>query len=283
MSELNDKELFEQAIADAPVEIVAEAPAQEPVAEATDGVVRDEKGRFAPKEPEQPAVEQVQAKPETAKQDEANVPSWRLREVNEAREAAERRAQEASDRATAYERQLAQLQQQQQKPQEIPNVFENPEGWQSFVLNQTRQTAASQRYEFSEMLARQAFGDERVTDAEKWASVNVGPAEKARIANSKHPYAELIRLMDERKVLSEIGTDPNAYVQKKLDEALNNSEFLAKAAERIRSQANGTQPGQKPTNLVQLPPSINRATAAASPHDETGDLSDRSLYAYATR
>lgn len=277
MAELNDKDLYDSATSDAPVE-QAETPVTE---QAETGPARDEQGRFAPKVEAQPEQVTTPAEPApAAKPEEAHVPSWRLREVNDAREAAERRAQEAIDRAQAYERQLQQFQQQAPKP-EAPDMFADPQAWQTFVLQQQHQTAHSQRYEFSEMLARQAFGDERVTEAEKWAAQNVGPAERARIANSRHPYAELIKIQDERKVLSEIGTDPNAYVQKKLDEALNNPEFLAKAAERIRT--GGQQTPGRPNTIVQLPPSINRATAAGSPHDEAGDFSDGSLYAHATR
>jgi hypothetical protein len=177
-----------------------------------------------------------------------------------------------------------QLQQQQPKPQEPPDVFTDPQGWQAFVQQQTQQAISSQRYEFSEMLARQAYGDKRVAEAEKWAEANIGPAERARVAASRHPYAEVIRMQDERNVLTEIGTDPTAYVQKKLDEALNDPAFLARAIEKARAQAAGqASPQTKPNTVVQLPPSLNRAPGAASPHEDLGDMSDRSLYAAATR
>src|SRR3990167_4768187 len=96
---MDDKEMFSSAMSDEPkqetlLEPIVEAAPEETQAERD----RDEKGRFLPKtEVEQPVkVEQpiVEAKPETQDDQAGQVPSWRLREVREAREAAERRATE---------------------------------------------------------------------------------------------------------------------------------------------------------------------------------------------
>src|SRR5687768_10943504 len=100
--DIDDKELFESAIADDPETEPAEQPEQ------VEGQPRDEQGRFAPKaetEPEQPTPE-VQA--EQPAREEANVPSWRLREV---REEADRRIAEAEAR---MQRQFEMLQRQNQ-------------------------------------------------------------------------------------------------------------------------------------------------------------------------
>ena len=79
---------------------------------------RDEKGRFVAKEPEQPAQaeqpapvetpkEEIKAEPEKPKDDaEAQVPSWRLRELREARDAEAARLQEATQRNWQLETQL---------------------------------------------------------------------------------------------------------------------------------------------------------------------------------
>lgn len=120
MSELNDKELFESAISDQPeVKSEPETAKEEPKG---DGQHRNEKGQFASKEakpepvaetqPEQPKAE----KPEADK--EAHVPSWRLREVNEAREAAERRAMQVENDLAELRRQM-----QSQAPKEEPVDF----------------------------------------------------------------------------------------------------------------------------------------------------------------
>src|SRR6478735_1201827 len=93
--DIEDKELFESSITD---QVETPAAVDEPVAQVAettnDGRVRDEQGRFAPKAAEQATPEQQTIEPAApqASQSEAHVPSWRLREVNDAREAAERRA-----------------------------------------------------------------------------------------------------------------------------------------------------------------------------------------------
>src|SRR6476620_10831276 len=84
---VSDQELFDQASAD-------EAPAEEAVVEVPapveqQGQQRDEHGRFAGKteEPETPITEP--AKSETVDDNAPQVPSWRVREINEEKRAAQ--------------------------------------------------------------------------------------------------------------------------------------------------------------------------------------------------
>lgn len=289
MSELNDKELFEAAISDAPVETV-ETPAEPEVTVESGGPVRDEKGRFAPKEQEEP-VAQVQEQPVAAKPDEAHVPSWRLREVNEAKEAAERRAQEAADRAAQFERQMSALQQQMaslQKPQEPVDPWSDLPGFVNTGVREQidpiRGEITSTREYYSRKDAIREHGEEKVNAAYQalGKGLSSGDPEAAmtyqRAMQSIDPYADIMKWHTRVSLHSEIGGDINAYRQRVMDEALKDPAFLAKAVEAVRGQ----QTGSKPTT-VQLPPSINRATSAASPHDESADVSDRGLYNFATR
>jgi hypothetical protein len=75
------------------------------------------------------------------------------------------------------------------------------------------------------------------------------------------------------QTLKEVGSDPNAYVQKKLEEALNDPQFLAKALEKARGAASA-QPTQ-----VKLPPSLNKAASART--DGDNDTSDQGMYRHA--
>lgn len=289
MSELSDKELFESAISDTPIE--TEAPAEQPVAEAvSDGPARDDKGRFAPKEaPEAPAIE---AKPVEAKlENEAHVPSWRLREVNEAREAAERRSQEAHDRAVRIEQELAALRQAQQKLQEPVDPWSDLPGYlqqsQSTLDQRIAQIEQRANLRASKAEAIAIHGRDAVAEMEKAieAAMRSGHPEmqalSVQMQRSDDPVGAAMQWYQRDKLLKETGGDLNAYRTKALDEALKDPAFLAKALEAAKAQASG-QPG-KLNSIVQLPPSINRATSAGSPHEEGGDLTDRSLYQYATR
>lgn len=291
MSELNDKELFENAIADTPAETPTEAVETPQIVDepANDGRERDEKGRFVAKAEDAPAEPAPQVtEPAQRQETEAHVPSWRLREVNEAREAAERRAQETETRFAEMRRQFAAMQAQLQKPQEPVDFYADPQAAMRQSIDPLKsefQTALEgMRSQFSEMMARQSIGDTKFDEVKKWAMGKLNdPVLSARIERSPHPWGELVKAHEQEKTLSEIGGDVSSFKNKILEEAMKDPAFQAKVIEAAKAQAAGHIPGTKPNTVVQLPPSINRATSAASPHEETGDLSNASLYAAAIR
>lgn len=305
----NDEDLFQNAIADTPV---AETPTETttPVVEtpqivdepATEGRVRDPlTGRFAAKAettepaPDQPAIqgEAPAAQPDNA----AQVPSWRLREVNEAREAAERRALENEQRASNLERQFTALQrqlaEQQKQPAEPVDFFADPNAAMNQSLAPIEQRMRQMQNNFmlraSKAEAIITHGREAVNEMEKAVeqAMKAGhpelPALSAQMANSDDPVGVAMQWYQRDKLVKETGGDLATFKQRMLDEALKDPAFLAKALGQAKAQASGQLPGSTPNNLVQLPPSINRATSSASPHDEAGDLSDRSLYSFATQ
>ena len=280
--EMDDKELYDNAVSDKP----PEAEPDKPTEEATGEQPRNEKGQFAQKDekPEaqvvQPQVEKpVETPPE--KPEDAQVPSWRLREV---REDAERRQKELSQQfeneRSARLRTEAQIQQlmAQQQPAKAPNIFEEPDNWQAHLTQSFQGQIQGVRFQTSEMIARSVIGDQKVNEAIKWLEGNLDPATQARISNSQHPYAEMVKVYDERKTLTEIGGDLAAYKQKLLDEALNDPEFMKKVGDKLRQP---NQPGSK--NIVQVPPSLSRAgsTGTHTGSVDLGDMSDASLYKHA--
>lgn len=294
MSGFDDKELFESAISDAPAEVTTESVETpvEVVAEVTDGTARDDKGRFAPKEQAAEAVPAATTE-QVAQPEAAHVPSWRLREVNEAREAAERRAQEHETRAQTLERQFADLQRQiaaQQKPKAEPvEFFTDPDA----AFEQRLSPFEERMQAFQNKLTLRASKAENIAvhgravidemEAALGQAMNSGhpelPLLRQQMMSSDDPVGVAMQWYQRDKLQKETGGDLTAYRTRVQEEALKDPAFLAKALEHARAQAG--QPGAK--SLVQLPPSINRATGAASPHDESGDLSNESLYAAATR
>lgn len=107
---ISDADMFRSAMADEP----PAEPQAEPKVDAN-GRAHDERGRFAPKEADAAPIQQQEQKPEPQQapdKDEAQVPSWRLRELREQREAAETRARESELRSRQTEERLAQLQRQ---------------------------------------------------------------------------------------------------------------------------------------------------------------------------
>src|SRR6185369_10687868 len=92
---------------------------------------RDDQGRFAKEEPVKADQAAQTAQADPAKDEGGQVPSWRLREVSEARQAAERRAEDASRQAYAIQQQMAEMRRQMeafQKPKSEPtDFFANPD------------------------------------------------------------------------------------------------------------------------------------------------------------
>lgn len=291
MSELNDKDLIEQAVTDAPIEAKVahektEAEAAVETQSAETETPRNEMGQFAPKAKKeearteaQPTVVQPPAQStQNPQPPEGFVPSWRLREIRERAEAAERRLAE-------FERNSA------QKPQEPVDWYADPNKaiqqslspYEQRMQQMEKQFAyRSSRAEAIAIHGRAALDEaEQVIERES----NSGNPEIRLLAlqmqNSDDPVGLAIRWHQNHKLLKETGGDLSAYKTKTLDDALKDPAFLAKAIEAAKSHASG-QPA-KANTVVQLPPSLNRATSAASPHEEQGDLTDKSLYAHAIR
>jgi hypothetical protein len=132
--EVSDGELFESALSNEQPEVTVEQTTTE-----GEGVARDEQGRFAKSETvEPPKAEVEQAKPVETKE-EAQVPSWRLRELRE-------RAEAAETRARTIEQQLLALQ-PKPEPQAKPDIFEKPD---EFVRSNVQEAISPLEKQFSE-------------------------------------------------------------------------------------------------------------------------------------
>lgn len=223
--------------------------------------VRDDQGRFAPKEapqqeaiqPPAPEVASEQQEPQHGRQ----VPLSELlgeREKRQSerklREEAEKRAIEYEARTKAYEQMLANLQkpQAQQQPQEPPpDFFTDPDAAFNARMQPVIDQAANVRLDTSEMLARDKHGD-AVVDAALQAALQAGI--NRQFISRKNPYADLVKWHESTKVYQEIGPDPKQY-RDKLE-----SEIRAKVLAELK--AGGTQPQPK------FPGSLADATQAGT-------------------
>lgn len=286
---ISDQELFDQANADeAPEdEPVAEAPAAEPEQPEQ---ARDEQGRFAAKAAEEPAAPVVAAEPEkpAVDDDAPQVPSWRVREINEEKRAAqaERDALKAERDRLAQERDDFQrrLQATQKPPEPIkverPDPLLDPEGYAKAMREEIRQEILSERREESLQRAHKTYKAE-FEEAYEAARKQIDPGLAARMQNSRDPGETLIEWHREQKARAEVGTDPNAYFQRKLDEWLSDPANQAKVIEKARGAAEGQlQPGKAAP--VNLPPSLTRATNASTiTSADDNDVSDEGLWRHA--
>lgn len=281
---LDGQEIFNEAISDKPIETeTREAPAQTEEAKS-ESRERDDKGRFVAKKDDggdesPPAAEatveapKVEEKPQKEEKPDHRIPLVELLNEREKRQRAEQeRAQ--------YEQQLWQLQQQVQQlqqPKEPIDIFADPQAYQTHVEQTMGEKMRSLEANFSLRLAHYKHGDMFMEAFNEVMSRPLNDPMRQQVINSSDPGETLVGLFQKDKLMKEVGPDPMAYVNKKLEEALENPEFLARALEKAKGVAR-TQPTQK----IELPPSLNKV-ASAGKADGDSDMSGGSLYHYATR
>ncbi len=249
-----------------------ETPHVEEVAEAAE-TPRDERGRFAPKtvaEQQAEQAPQVQAEPvqaaEPPKDTSQGIPSWRLKEEAEARRAAE-------ERAANHERELAELRRQLQKQNEpkpvVPDLYENPDGFVDHRTNQAIEPIKGEinqlREYYSQRDAIREHGAEKVKAAYEALAQGLNARDPEVIAvyqramSSIDPYGDIMKWHKKQTIFSTIGDDPEAFVERQIEERLKDPTYQAKVLERIRGTAQ-----TRPSTVTPLPPSLNRATSAAA-------------------
>lgn len=292
-----DADLLTGALSDASVD---DTQSPEAAAEAQ-GQPRDEHGRFAPRAqnepPEQPpqAQQTEQGQPQ-APAEAAHIPPGRLREEAEARRAAEARAERLEQQMMQLMARLSQPQApaQPQQPEQAPDFYLNPEEAVSYTFKKQLDPVLDQfqrTLDYNSRLAANAvYTEQVVSEAEKafMAAVHnrtVDPADYERVVGAPNRYEAAVQWHRRQTVLSEVGTDPNAWFEKKLEERMNDPAFLAKAIERVKNGGGQPAAGAVPArNVVQLPPSLNKATgSAASAGDADFDMSDAGLLRDALR
>lgn len=294
---IDDQGMLADLMADEPAQAVEQPVEQQPEPQAEppaeiEGRARDEHGRFVAKEPE---AAPVAAQPPEPKEEGGQVPSWRLRELREAREAAERRAEEYSRQSYAQQQQLAALQRQLsqlQQPQAEPvDFFQNPDGALDQriapVRNEIEQFKAEIRLEMSRELAVVKHGEQAVTDMERGIeeAMRSGHPEIASLAHrmrsSNNPAGIAMQWYQNQKIVKETGGDLTSFRQKVLDEAMKDPAFQAKVLETARGQAPVAQNGRP---NIQLPPSLSRIPGSAPERSgDDGDMSDAGIFKHAMR
>jgi len=258
--------------------------------EATEEVVAEPEPEAEPEQPvagEQPVVELVATDPPARAPVDDNapqVPSWRVREINE-----EKRAAVAELETLRAERAQWQQRQQQTQPAQQPattparpDPLLDPEGYANAIRQELREERLNEVREDSLLRAREANQSE-FDEAYAAAQKAVDPALKARMQSSRDPGKTLLEWHREQKTRAEVGTDLNAFRQREQERLLSDPSFLAKAAEKLRAAAQPlTQPGAKTPSPTSLPPSLTRATnASAVTSADDDDVSNDGLWRHA--
>jgi hypothetical protein len=283
--DIDDKELFSSAMTDDQIPEATEQPAEKP--EATpqqDGPQRDEHGRFAPKQAETTADTPPHQAPAPEKE-EANVPSWRLREV---REEAERRIAETN---AQWQRQYLELQRQAQPrpaPTPPPDLFENPNGFVDHNVRQYVDPIKAElqqiREENSRWRAEDKHGPEKVRAAYEWVAQGIANRDPEvvsvynRAMQSQHPFGTIVEGHLKSSVFQAVGNDPNAWFEKELERRIGSDPQFAARFQQGRQMSNGSQ-----GSVTKLPPSLRNTPSARGATEDDNDTSDAALFRHALR
>lgn len=257
---------------DEPVTETVETPQIEVVAEQAE-TPRDERGRFAPKTVAEQEAEQVaQAQPNASAadtpKDNHSIPPWRLKEEADARRAAEERASNTERAFAEMQRQLQALQKQNEPKPAVPDLYENPDAFVDYhnqqAIGPIKSEITQLREFYSQRDAVREYGAEKVRAAYAALDQGLGQRDPDAIAvyqramKSMDPYGDIMQWHKKQTIFSTIGDDPDAFVERQIEERLKDPTYQAKVLERIRGAAQG-----RPSTVTPLPPSLNRATSAA--------------------
>jgi len=231
---------------------------------------------------EPPAAEPVAEPPAPPPPpEEATIPSWRLREEADARRIAENTARQLAERLAAVEANLR----REEKP---PDFFENPDLAAQALLLRTLQPFAEetrkQMLYMGRMVANQVHGQDKVSEAEQAFikaknDESLDPADYEKVVQSPNRYDEVVKWHRRQATLAAVGDDPAAWFDKQLEARMADPAFQAKLMEQVRT---GTATRSSSTE-VRLPPPLSKTTAAAgNGAGAVGDMSDQSLFAFAT-
>lgn len=165
---------------------VAQEPQQEPV----EPEPQAEPAPEPTPEPEQPAVQEAEAR---------NVPLNVVLDERDKRKAAEAER----DR---YKQQWEEAQ-ARQTPQNAPDPYDDPQGFAAFHEQRFQQGLVQQKFQMSEVMAKQAHGAEVVDAAAQWAleKAKTEPAFAAAYHQQAHPLDWIVQQHKRDAIMSDIG------------------------------------------------------------------------------
>jgi hypothetical protein len=192
-----------------PVEETVETVETEQAEEVTetDGPVRDERGRFAPKGVEEDAP------PASTDQ----LPADEFKGLKDER----RKRQEAEQAIAELRAELEALKNPPQPPAPPPDMWEDPQGWQQhFGGEVVSQASLNANLNMSEMLARDKFEDFDEVKAEFLALAEKNPTLGQQALADPHPWRKAYQIAKNHRTMSELGATDVDTLKAKLREEI---------------------------------------------------------------
>lgn len=155
-----------------------------------------------------------------------------------------------------------------------PDMFVDPEGHKQWIKDQIKQGVTAVKQEFSDLRINASMADahEKHGKTFETAFSAVSALDQSNPANSAvlrsireapNPGAKLMAWHREQETLREVGPDPVAYVNRKVEEALaekmKDPEFRKTMLADMQAEARGGTNGNRPRNIIRNVPSLNGA------------------------
>lgn len=181
---------------DVHAEIRATIPDAEPETgvepEAPEAQPRDESGKFAPKQAEEPKAEP----PSAALPKDVYEPLRAVRDENKA----------LKDQLEALRREITQQQQPKEPPAPPPSVWEDENAWGGALVGQAVQQATlNARLDMSEMMVRQANPDFEEYKAAFLEMAQANPALVQQALADPHPWQKAYNIAKNARQMQELG------------------------------------------------------------------------------
>lgn len=260
--------------------------------EGNDEPPRDERGRFAGKEPE------ATTEPKTGDgedRDGGQIPSWRLREIREERDriaaeaAKDRQELEVMRRERAmWQQRQRQMQEAQEAPQR-PDPINEPEAFaeyvESLVTSRVQSVEESNRNNWVNLTfaAEHEAHGEAFEKAMQALEAARNPQIVADIREAVNPGKALMRWHRQETARREVGDDIEGYNAKLRAKFKADPEFRKEFMAELEAEARGNSGGRSSDNVTSLP-SLNRAPGGGG-RQTPGDLggTDQEIFQSLTR
>ncbi len=227
--------------------------------EAEEVVVEPKPEEPGPEEPtaEEPKAEEPEASEEETPEESPTIPYGVFKSSREDLKDVRSQLEQAT-------KQIAELSQPKPEPKPAPDFFEDPDGYRSHFQQQQQQLLLQNKLEQSKFFAEREFGKETIDEV--MAYFDTQPREaSAQFLSHASPMHAAVEFYKTQKVAREIGTDPDAYKQRIVEEARREweAEQATKQAQEMAQAA--------PPSMAKTP-----GTGGATPtiQDVSTDLDD---------
>lgn len=203
-------------------------------------------------EPEAPVEQTEAAEPTPVQEAEARqVPLTVVLDERDRRKAAE----------AERDRYKQQWEETQKRPAaNVPDPLDNPEGFAAYQDQRFQEALTVQKFQMSEMMAKQAHGDETVQKASEWAleRANSDPTFAAAYHRQQHPIDWIVQQHKRDALISQLPTDVTS-----LDELVERE--IARRSASVAAVAPAMAVPQQASPPVKVPRSL--ASQGESPSD----------------